>query len=63
MNKSKIVGFKGLSGIVPLRDYFAKDFAVALMNSTNISHHEEYIQSVCKQAYVWADAMMKAREQ
>lgn len=44
-----------------LRDYFAKDFAVALMNSTNISHHEEYIQSVCKQAYVWADAMMEAR--
>lgn len=46
-----------------LRDFFAKDFAAVLMNSTNITHHEEYIQSVCKQAYVWADAMMKAREQ
>lgn len=46
-----------------LRDYFAKDFANTLMSGLNLTHDEEFIQSVCKQAYVWADAMMKAREQ
>lgn len=62
MSKTKVVGFEGLSGIIPLRDYFAKDFALTLINSTNITHNEEYIQSVCKQSYVWADTMMEARK-
>jgi hypothetical protein len=44
-----------------LRDYFAKDFATTLMALTNIIHNEEYIQSICKKSYVWADAMMEAR--
>ena len=45
-----------------LRDYFARDFANTLMSGLNLTHDEEFIQSVCKQSYVWADEMMKARE-
>lgn len=45
-----------------LRDYFARNFAVGLMTKVNVTNDEEFIQSVCKQSYVWADEMMKARE-
>ncbi len=45
-----------------LRDYFAKDFANTLMSGLNITHDEEFRQSLCKQSYVWADAMMEARK-
>jgi hypothetical protein len=45
-----------------LRDYFAKDFATTLIAKVNLTHDEEFIQNVCKRAYVWADAMMEARK-
>ena len=45
-----------------LRDYFAKDFAVTLIAKVNLPHDKEFIESVCKRSYVWADAMMEARK-
>lgn len=46
-----------------LRDYFAREFVTHLIGKlSSFPYDEEYRDSVCKQAYVWADAMMKARE-
>ena len=46
-----------------LRDYFAKDFAVSIQSSLKIHYTDEAVDNVCKQAYVWADAMLKARDE
>jgi hypothetical protein len=46
-----------------LRDYFAIKVLPTLMSITTITQNEEYIKIMCERSYVWADAMMKAREQ
>jgi hypothetical protein len=60
MDKEKVVGFEGLSGIVPLRDYFAAKAMPSLIKT--LENHITTPKDVAKLSYQYADAMMEARK-
>lgn len=60
MNNSKVVGFEGLSGVVPLRDYFAAKAMQGLLST--VKDEEWQYDDVADIAYAMADAMMEARK-
>lgn len=48
--------------VLSLRDQFAVAALAGMLDVDDVNPNERRLQSVCKQAFVWADAMIVARE-